>query len=70
MFHANAIIEILRKRINVRLESSDEAIGLEILGEIGLVERHEILAEDNKHYLHRIDYVSKLKRNIFPCASE
>lgn len=52
------------------MKSSAEAIGSEISGEIGLVEQHETVTYENNNYLHRIDYVSKLKRNVLPCASE
>ena len=38
--------------------------------EIGFLERHETPADENNNYMHRIGYVSKLKRKVFSCVSE
>ena len=67
--HAHITVDRLRGRIDIQLESFNQAIVMTSSGEISLIERNETLERESND-LNRIDYVSKVKRNVFPCLVE
>ena len=66
--HAHIIVDRQRGIIDIQLESFNEAIRMTNSGEITLIDRNETSERESNDFL-QIDYVPKLKRNVFPCLA-